>query len=164
MNLEFVSEIFDGLKTNYLQFQNGSIIVKTFVSGKIINSVPSSNSDKELSVPWKRKVAKSIYDSMIRGKNDPDDFYAVSLSMRFYPKDTKGQKLDVENYAKPIIDGIAKGLFSNDPNFENVQKFNEDDSNFRYLYIERIQDATNESERGVKIVVSKINRPVENDS
>jgi Holliday junction resolvase RusA-like endonuclease len=163
MNLEFVSEIFDGLKTNYLQFQNGSIIVKTFVSGKIINSVPS-NSDKELYVPWKRKVAKSIYDNMIRGKNDPDYFYAVSLSMRFYPKDTKGHKLDVENYAKPIIDGIAKGLFSNDPNFENVQKFNEDDSNFRYLYIERIQDATNESERGVKIVVSKINRPVENDS
>lgn len=155
MNLELRQESIDGLETHFLQFQHGSIIVKTFVSGKIINSVPSDN-DKKLSIPWKQKVAKAVHDSKIQEKNNPDDFYAISLSMRFYPKDNRGHKLDVENYVKPIIDGIAKGLFSKDSDFANIQKFNEDDSNFHHLYIERIQDAEKESERGVRIVVTKI--------
>lgn len=87
MPLFFNQEIVDGLKTNFLEFQNGSIIVKTFVSGKIINSVPS-DTDKKSSLPWKQKVARSVYDSKTQNTNDSEDHYAISLSMRFYPKDT----------------------------------------------------------------------------
>lgn len=155
MNPILNHELIEGLDTNFLEFQNSNVILKALIRGRIVNSVPSSN-DKENLLKWKQTIAKTVYQKKIPTENSHEDHYAVSLNMRFDPKNKHSKKLDVENYAKPIIDGIAMGLFSKNNDFDKTVHFNQDDSNFNFLYIERSNDVSSPTEEGVVIVVSKI--------
>ena len=56
-------------------------------------------------------------------------------------------KSDVGNYVKPVIDGIAAGLFSTSP--LSVTKFNFDDSNFKHLLIEKLDNPLCPSDEGL---------------
>lgn len=141
----------EGVEANFLEFQNGIVIVKTLVFGKIINSITEN---KEASLQWKQVIAKLVHDETTE-PHSPEDCYAVSLNMRFNSHNHKRQRLDVENFVKPIMDGIAMGLFSNDSDFSIVKKFDKDDSNFNYLYIERLSDVSEPIDESVVIIVSK---------
>jgi len=155
--LHFKQEVIEGLVTNFLQFENGVIILKKVVFGRIVNSVPSPN-DKENQLQWKRTIAKSVYLSKTSESHSSEDYYAISLNMRFNLKNNHAKKLDVENYVKPVLDAIAMGLFSHDADLDKITKFDADDSNFNHLYIERSKDVASPSEEGITIVVSKIKK------
>ena len=63
--------------------------------------------------------------------------------------------LDVENFVKPVLDGLAAGLFSSpgqDP--WAIKRFDYDDSNFSTLFIHRLPDAARPEDEGVAISVS----------
>ena len=89
MNIHLKQEIVEGLDSNFLEFQNGVIIVKIIVYGRIVNSVPSPN-DKENLLKWKQTIAKSVYMNKTIGSNNPEEFYAISLNMRFDRKNHHG--------------------------------------------------------------------------
>ncbi len=127
------------------------------ILGRIVNSVPSSN-DKENQLQWRKTIAKSVYLSKTSEPHSSEDYYAISLNMRFNLKNHHTKKLDVENYVKPIVDAIAMGLFSQDVDIDKITKFDADDSNFNHLYIERSKDVVSPSEEGITIVVSKIKK------
>jgi hypothetical protein len=83
-----------------------------------------------------------------------DKQYAISLSLRFSSILHGNAKLDVENYIKPIIDGIATGLFCpNNLDPSQITKFNYDDSNFNKLFIEKLDDC-NSVDEGLIITIS----------
>ncbi len=78
--------------------------------------------------------------------------------MRFCPP-THKNKLDAENYLKPLLDGIAAGLFCNEN--EDVNKLENskyDDSNFLSLYVERLPNTTRVNEEGVIVTISKMGK------
>lgn len=139
----------NGETFSYLSYSD-TILQKT-IRGRIINSIDSSKNSLE----WKRKIAKLIYDSR-RGANFSSDCnYAISLSMRFLPSLHGNHKLDVENFTKPILDGIAAGLFcpiKQDP--LQITRFNYDDSNFNTLFIEKFEEQVT-SDDSVIITISQ---------
>jgi len=67
--------------------------------------------------------------------------------MEHVPKYHTMHKSDVGNYVKPVIDGIAAGLFSTSP--LSVTKFNFDDSNFKHLLIEKLDNPLCPSDEGL---------------
>ena len=102
---------------------------------KIINSVVSSNK-RQLLYNWKYEIAVKMYK---HNKHPLGEKAALSITF-FFSKELRGnRKFDLDNYVKPVIDGIAKGLFSKDWKPEEKQKkvrFNEDDSIFKKIYLE----------------------------
>lgn len=153
MNL--VSKYSNGFEFSYLEDSNP--IIQKIINGKIINSVVDSNKKQEL-LMWKQKIAKSVYDERNGQIHSPNNHYTVSLSLRFCPSLHGNAKLDVENYIKPILDGISAGLFceiEQDPT--QITRFNYDDSNFDRLYVEKLDDC-NPIEEGIMIsILQKIN-------
>ena len=153
MNL--VSKYSNGFDFSYLEDSN-PIIQKT-IKGKIINSVVDSTKKQEL-LEWKQKIAKTIHHERKGKIYSPNNHFTISLSFRFSPSLHGNAKLDVENYMKPILDGIAAGLFceiKQDP-FQ-ITKFDYDDSNFERLYIEKLKDC-NPTDEGIMIsILQKMN-------
>lgn len=126
-------------------------MVKSIIFGEIINSVPSPKA-KPKQLAWKQHVASEVFNLTKNKVIDPSLTFAISLNMRFYPNNHPG-KFDIDNFVKPILDGIAAGLFCDrgmDPS--SFERFNFDDSNFKHLYVERLRDTTNPKEEGVAIV------------
>ncbi len=114
---------------------------------EIINSIVDFK-DKQLLFDWKRKVADEIKEKI--SKPTTPKQAAVSLSFFFCSSLRGNRKLDAENFIKPILDGIAKGLYAKDWGQDcngSTVKFNEDDSVFRWAYFERhdIKDSRKES-------------------
>ncbi len=134
----------------------GKPIVKTIVNGMIANVTPTTVTGRKRLQDWKRKVAKEIFVNRNKIQN-PDDWYAITVGMIFHTPTHGEQKLDLDNYLKPILDSIAAGLFSDESvNFAKITNYNKfDDSNFRYLYVERMKDAKLENEEGILIYVTK---------
>lgn len=88
---------------------------------------------------WRKKVAAKVNAERGKAPWVPEDRYAVTLQFRFSRH--QNQKLDVDNYVKPVLDGLADGL-------------RVDDSNFRILLIHRLRDAESREEEGVRLFVS----------
>ena len=77
------------------------------------------------------------------------------MSFKFNPKKHGNQRLDVENYVKPVVDAIAAGLFC-PPETEpkNITNWNYDDSNFNTLLIHRLPDANDPQSEGIAVCIS----------
>ena len=123
------------------------------VSGEIVNSITER---KDAQLDWKRRIASEVREARGGGPWDTGQRYAISLTLRFCPS-LHGHRsdLDVENFVKPVLDGLAAGLFSppgQDP--RAIERFNYDDSNFSTLFIHRLPDATRPEDEGVAISVS----------
>lgn len=123
---------------------------------EVINSIVASAKKEQLN-RWKHSVADEINKKIlgpVRIKHA-----AVSLSF-FFSVPLRGKRsFDAENFIKPVLDGIAKGLFAKDWNKECGQakiKFNEDDSVFRQVYFERHD--VKDSHEGVFVTVWKADR------
>jgi|APSaa5957512535_1039671.scaffolds.fasta_scaffold01567_4 hypothetical protein len=150
--IQLISTQLKGIFFSFLVPESKKTVFQKFISGKIINSVVDSNKKQEL-IEWKQKIAKSIFDPL-NGILSSNEHYAISLSMQFAPKLHGNAKLDVENYVKPIVDGIAAGLFCpKDQDPLQIIKFNYDDSNFNKLFIERLNDCESKDE-GIIISIS----------
>jgi hypothetical protein len=106
---------------------------------EVINSIVAS-AKKELLNKWKHSVANEINKEIPGSVSVKHAAVSVSLSF-FFSVPLRGKRsFDVENFIKPVLDGIAKGLFARDWDKERGQakiKFNEDDSVFRQVYFER---------------------------
>ncbi len=123
----------------------GEPLVQCFIEGmptqngyEVINSVVQPKKIKLL-YDWKCKIAEEI-NKRISYQKVPQRLL-ISLSF-FFCAPLHGNKnaFDAENFVKPVIDGIAKGLYSKEWSKEregNKIRFNEDDSVFRSVYFER---------------------------
>ena len=152
MKIQLKTDNIGGCDVRHLDFLEGRIVLKTFVYGKIINSVIDA-SKKQYQVEWKHKIANQVFSTRNDLQNE-NDHYAISLSMMFY---ADKRKRDVENYIKPIIDAIAVGLFTkNKEELDSITEFNKDDSNFNHIYVERLTDTVDPLKQGVAITVSMI--------
>ena len=124
-----------------------------YVDGTIINSV--TENAKALR-GWKERVMAATKQRRGTASWDPRSRFAITLTLKFCPKKHGGQrKLDVDNFTKPIIDGVAAGLFCG-PETEpsQIDAFDYDDSNFNTLLIHRLPDTDNRDQEGVAIYVS----------
>lgn len=122
------------------------------LSGEIINSITEK---KDAQLAWKRTIAAEVKGARDGGPWDARQRYAISLAMRFCPTLHGNQPLDVENFAKPVLDGLAAGLFcppDQDP--WAIERFRYDDSGFSTLFIHRLPDAPHPDDEGVAIRVS----------
>ena len=160
------------LKGGVLRFNDEAKRVATRVKGRIINSVPSPKRRQELR-PWKDKVALAIRDVRGRAPWDAEDRYAVTLQFRF--RHRPNQKLDVDNYVKPVLDGLAAGLFLrediNPSDRRDLPTYaahhGVDDSNFRILLIRRLtdlHDGKESEDEEVHLFVSNTERVQEPDA
>lgn len=126
------------------------------LSGEIVNSITTSQRAKDAQLAWKRTIATEVKGARGGGPWDARQHYAVSLAMRFCPA-LHGNRsdFDVENFVKPVLDGLAAGLFcppDQDP--RAIGRFNYDDSGFSTLFIHRLPDAPHPDDEGVAIRVS----------
>jgi hypothetical protein len=125
------------------------------VRGIIGNSVPTSETGKRRLVEWKRTVAAAAFTARGAVPLDPKWIYSISVGFSFHLQTHGGQTLDVENSLKPTFDALAAGLFcaiGQDP--RAIERYNFDDSNFRYLFVHRLSDAHEEGSEGAGLVVS----------
>jgi hypothetical protein len=152
MLLELHEAKVDGSSIHFLEFSKGKLVIQTSIAGTIINSIVDTPAKDKL-LSWKKQITNHIYSER-QSKEDSRKHYAISVGMRFYPQKHGNSCLDIENYIKPILDGIAKGLFCESEALK-IDKFNFDDSNFIHLYIERLPDSKTQNEEGIVITVSQ---------
>jgi len=150
--LELHEATVNGFNVNFLEFSDGIRVMQISIAGTIINSIVDTPAKDKL-LSWKKQIANHIY-SKRQCKQNSKKHYAISIGMRFYPQKHGYGDLDIENYIKPILDGVAKGIFC-DSEALRIDKFNFDDSNFVHLYIERLPDAKIENEEGIVITISE---------
>ena len=153
MTLALSQRTVDGWSVPAVLFADADDGLELRVSGTIINSVPDR---KDAQLDWKRRIASEVRDARGGGPWDAGQRYAISLALRFCPA-LHGHRsdFDVENFIKPVLDGLAAGLFSppeQDPRL--IKRFDYDDSNFSTLFIHRLSDAARPDGEGVAISVS----------
>ena len=149
--LHFKNGDLDGDKIYYLSF-DGDKPIMTLVRGRIENSVTEN---KERSKAWKQKITQQIMKKR-DGVQNNENHYAISVSMKFHLKTHGNLKLDAENYLKPILDGVAAGLFVPDnTNPSEISHFNYDDSNFDKVYFEKLSHALTFEDEFVIITISQ---------
>ena len=121
------------------------------VVGEIINSVVDGarRADQQA---WKAQVASAVESERGNAVWNDGDAYAITLGLRFYPK---AQDFDVDNYVKPILDALAKGLGLP---WKGKREWDYDDSNFTTLLIHRLPDAGSREAEGAAIAVSSRRR------
>jgi hypothetical protein len=125
------------------------------VKGIIGNSVPSPGLGRKKLTRWKQLVAKAAKKARGDVPFKPSWIYCISAGFSFNLQEHGGGKLDVENFLKPTFDALAAGLFctvNQDP--ERIERYNYDDSNFRYLFVYRLDDAPRVMDEGVGFVLS----------
>ena len=141
------------LRDGVIQFDEPTTeLNRTWVPGPVINATTDKT---EKLRDWKVTVGCAIKD--VRGKApwSPKDLYAVTLEFRFH----RNQTLDVDNFVKPVLDGLAAGLFCpEDKEPREIPRFDInhgiDDSNFRILLIHRLPDPPHPKDEGVRLFVS----------
>lgn len=146
----------DGWSVPAVRFADEARGLELRVSGEIVNSITNSQRAKDAQLEWKRRIASEVRDARGGGPWDAGQRYAISLAFRFCPA-LHGNRsdFDVENFVKPVLDGLAAGLFSppgQDPRL--IKRFDYDDSNFSTLFIHRLPDAARPEDEGVAIGVS----------
>ena len=153
MTLALSQRAVDGWSVPAVRFADEARGLELRVSGEIVNSITER---KDAQLAWKRRIASEVRDARGDGPWDAGQRYAISLAMCFCPATHGNQPLDVENFVKPVLDGLAAGLFSppgQDPQL--IKRFDYDDSNFSTLFIHRLPDAARPAdEEGVAISVS----------
>ena len=142
----------------FLKGSTASPLLNCFIEGvedtgghKIINSIVTAKR-KNLLYQWKIKIADEI--NGLKDISSAPKTAAISLSFFFYRPFHRNMDFDVENFIKPVIDGLTKGLFCTNWEQEKTQgniRFNEDDSIFRKVYFERFD--VDEPKEGVYITV-----------
>ena len=122
------------LKDGVFRFNGEARSFRATVEGPIIHP-----KHRDRGPAWKEKVAAEV--KAVRGEAPwvPEDRYAVTLQFRFCRPEN--QKLDVDNFVKPVLDGLADGLCV-------------DDSRFRILLIHRLPNAETTEEEEVCLFVS----------
>ena len=121
------------------------------VVGEIINSIvdDARRADQQA---WKAQVASAVESERGNAVWNDSDAYAITLGLRFYPK---SQDFDVDNYVKPILDALTKGLGLP---WKGKREWDYDDSNFTTLLIHRLPDAGSREAEGAAIAVSSRRR------
>ena len=145
------------MKDGVLRFRGQPEPVPWWVEGPVVNSVTEH---KDKLREWKENVALAVRDKRGGDPWCPDHLYAVTVQFHFRP--LRNQKLDADNFVKPVLDGLAAGLFLPEeidprdrrdlPTF--AAHHGVDDSNFRILLIHRLRDAKSPKEEGVRLFVS----------
>ena len=104
---------------------------------------------------WRIKIASETKSARGDGIWNSGNDYALTLAFNFHPGTYRRQKLDVENYVKPVVDALAAGLFCpQETEPKDIQKWDYDDSNFKTLLIHRLPDADVREKEGVAICIS----------
>ena len=124
------------------------------VGGEIVNEFTDKTAKK---LEWKRRLASEV--KLMRGDTpwDSGDDYAISLALKFYPGYHGGsaQRLDVENFIKPIIDAIAAGLFCDThTDTSKIERWDFGDSNFNTLFVHRFPDTGDPEAEGIATYIS----------
>ena len=157
--MQLVSELYKGKEINFLKNDLPDPIIQCFIDGvhtergnEVINSF---HENVELCRKWKFQIADQINNN-IKGPLKPLKLAAVSVSFFFYPPFHGNKDLDIDNFIKLVIDGLAKGLFSQnweeEKALESKIKFNENDSIFKNIYLE-YQEYVEELKEGIYITV-----------
>jgi hypothetical protein len=121
------------------------------------NSVLTSVSGKRVLRNWKIAVADAAKKHRQPTIWNPKWIYSISLGYSFYPPSHGNQELDLENFLKPTIDALAAGLFcSDEQDIAAIERYNYDDSNFRYLFPHKLPDAQATEDEGVAIHISVV--------
>ena len=138
-----------------IQFVNNTRRLAVPVVGLIANSIYTSPNGKQRLVDWKQNVAETVKAHRGTSPWDSSDHYAISIGFSFCLQAHGNRELDVENFIKPTIDALAAGLFcTNDQDVSAIGRYDYDDSNFRYLFMHRLDDASSFAKEGVGINVS----------
>ena len=108
---------------------------------------------------WRRKVAAKVKADRGAVPWEVGGGYTISLALRLdLHKNHNNNDGDLDNFAKPIIDAIAFGLFCPaevDPlTTKNWKDYNDRSSTFGTLFVHRLPDSCDEPE-GVAIYVSR---------
>jgi len=150
--MELKIEKIDGWELRALEFVNDNAVIKKVIRGELSNIQTKPGRKKKLE--WQQKIAEEI--KSVRGSkpHNQSNNYAISLGIKFSRHESQKQPLDIDNFIKPIFAGIAAGLFSPiDQNPKEIIDFKlYDDSCFRYLFVERLDDHA--EVEGVAIVIS----------
>lgn len=152
MTLALSQRTVDGWSVPVVRLADEARGLELRVSGEIVNSITER---KDAQLDWKRRIASEVRDARGGGPWDAGQRYAISLALRFCPALHGNRALDVENFVKPVLDGLAAGLFSppeQDPRL--IRRFDYDDSNFSTLFIHCLPDAARPDGEGVVISVS----------
>ena len=135
--------------------EDQSVVVP--VIGIVGNSVTTSAPGRERSANWKKAVAAAAKSARGPGPLNPRWCYAVSAGFSFNLAEHGNRPLDVENYLKPSFDALAAGLFcDNDQDPRQIRRYDYDDSGFRFLFVQRLEDAPTRSDEGAGFVVSTL--------
>jgi len=121
---------------------------------EVVNSVVSKERTALLRA-WKLKIAETVRDKRSHPAHPAPS--VISIAFLMCPSNHRNRAFDMDNSVKPVIDGIAMGLWGDiervraDPNAH----FDADDSIFRSIYLDdhRIPNPTDE---GVFVSVSVI--------
>lgn len=127
------------------------------VVAPIGNSVSTSARGKQRTADWKVKVAERMKNLRGASAFDPAWPLALTVGFSFCPGLHGNQRLDIENFLKPTLDAVAAGLFCDrllEP--AEIVRYNFDDSNFRYLLVQRLTDSSNNESEGAALVVSAV--------
>ncbi len=138
-----------------LELSDGLRALNQPITGYIANAIVDGQRGKERQRRWKVKVA-----SAVRGGRGPQpwnsgDNFAISVGMSFHLGNHGYQSLDIENFIKPILDGLAAGLFCEaDTDLNRIERFDYDDSNFNTLFVHRLDDSPSPRLEGIALSVS----------
>ena len=136
-------------------FREPTGLLVVAVVGIVGNSITTSVVGKRRTSAWKANVASSVKHARGGKIWNPQWQYAITIGFSFCRALRGNQRLDVENYLKPSIDALAAGLFNSDEqDSRSIQRYNYDDSNFKYLFVYRLPDAKVASEEGAAFCVS----------
>ena len=143
------------LKLNAVSFDDETDSLSFTVNGIIGNFAATSERGKFHYKEWKKSVASA--SKILRGNFawSTTSHYCITCGFTFHMASHGNRKLDVENFIKPTLDALAAGLFcSEDQDPRLIPRYDYDDSNFRHLFIQRLEDAASESDEGVAINIS----------
>ncbi len=152
----------NGVGFNVLETGAG-VLVECQVAGidtcegkrEVVNSVVDSKRSETLRA-WKLKVATTVRENR-RFETDPIPA-VISVAFMMCSENHGGRDYDIENFVKPVIDGVAMGLWGNldavrnDPSL----RFDADDSVFSSIYLQNCPVTLPDAE-GVYIVVAPWN-------
>lgn len=150
------------LTDGVLKFKEETKSLSTWVPGPVISTFTrQTRSLRE----WKERVA-CVVKKERKAKWNSKVLYAVTLEFRFDPE-SRSILPDVDNCIKPVLDGLAAGLFlKEEKNICDLPTFAAhhcvDDANFRILLIHRLANAETPEDEGVRLFVSTNGQVVEN--
>ena len=138
-----------------MELENSTRSLHLSILGTIINSIVDGQRGRDRQHNWKLQITSEVKEKRGNQPWNPRDTFAITLGMSFHLGNHGNRSLDSENFVKPVLDGLAAGLFcGNDTNPQDVERFDYDDSNFNTLLIYRLDDAPTRELEGIAVSVS----------